>query len=202
MASLGELRREYERAHFPADRRLDLHGEAPRMARERALRWIQSRAHEAPGQELLLIVERAVQPGRRPSAVAEAIRELLTDLNGKLLAGWHPFGPGSVALRIADFPSILPLMAPARSEGDGRTNATSGAARPPPEDDIPAELLELATRTAELRIEREGLSSRVLDVILREVWIEAQAAAMETRTSFAAGLERVHEAELDRMDRG
>jgi hypothetical protein len=171
------------------------------MARERALRWIQSRAHESPGQELLLIVERAVQPGRPPSAVSETIRKLLDDLNGKLLAWWQPFGPGSVALRIADYPSILSVATPARTEGDGRTKVTSGAARPAAADDIPTELLESATRAAELRIEREGLSSRVFDVILREVWIDAQAEAMESRTSFAAGLERVHELELARMER-
>lgn len=187
MRGMNNLMRDYERARFPLDRRLDLHGEGPRVARERALHWIQSRAHEAPGQELLLIVSRSGRSGRIFSAVEVEVRRLLTELDGKLLAWWQPFAPGSLAVRIAEEPRMLPLpQAPAPPEGDGRTPETAGAARPSPRDDIPSELMAELTRAAEARIEREGLSFRILDVVLREVWIEAQALAMEERISFEA----------------
>ncbi|MEX2581709.1 MAG: hypothetical protein WD766_00410 [Gemmatimonadota bacterium] len=196
---MGELMREYERARFPADRRLDVHGEGPEMARERALRWIQSRAHEAPGEELLLIVERGGRPGRSPSPVATAVSRLLADLEGKLVEWWQPFAAGSLALRVAIRPSVLPRpSASAAPDGDGRTEETAGAARPPPAADIPPELMDAATRAAELRIEREELSIRVMDVVLREVWIEAQAIAMEERLSFQVAMDRIVDAERER----
>ncbi|MEX2570844.1 MAG: hypothetical protein WD737_06025 [Gemmatimonadota bacterium] len=196
MAGLSDLMREYERARFPAHRRLDLHGEGPRVARERALRWIQSRAHEAPGEELLLILERGGRPGRGPSPAASEVGRLLRDLEGKLIDWWQPFAPGSLAVRIANEPNVLPLPRPSRRPtGDGRTEETAGSARPPPRLDIPPELYEMASRTAELRISREGLSIGVLEVVLREVWIEVQALAMERRLTFAAALEDVFQAE-------
>jgi len=197
MVRLNQLMREYERARFPADRRLDLHGEGPGTARERALRWIQSRAHEAPGEELLLIVERAVRPGRAPSPVANSVSALLRDLDGRLIEWWQPFTPGTLALRLARHPDLRePRGARREPASDGRTPETAGAARPPARDDIPSELLPSATRAAELRIEREGLSQRVLDVVLREVWIEAQGIAMERRLSFASAIVRLVEEEL------
>lgn len=203
MAGLSDLRREYERAHFPASRRLDIHGEGPSAARDRALHWIQSRAHEEPGGEFLLIVERAIRPGRPPSVVAQAVVALLQELQGKLLEWWQPFTPGTYAIRIAETPSMLPAPRPTTpgTEGEGRTADTAGAARPSPRDDIPPELLALATQVAELRMEREALSPRVGDVVLREIWIEAQALAMDRRITFEAALEILRLDETHRVVR-
>jgi hypothetical protein len=64
VAGLHDLAREYEAQRFPPTRRLDLHAEGPQVARDRALHWIQSFAHEQPGAELLLIVERGGRPAR------------------------------------------------------------------------------------------------------------------------------------------
>src|SRR5688572_27101090 len=101
MAGMNDLMREYEQARFPADRRLDVHGEGPAVARERVLQWIQSWAHESPGLELLLIVDRVRRPGRPVSPVAKAVQTLLAELQGKLLDWWQPFAPGSIAVRVA-----------------------------------------------------------------------------------------------------
>jgi hypothetical protein len=198
MPGFNELMREYERKRFPPERRLDLQGEGPRSARERSLHWIQSKAHEAPGADLLLIVERGVRPGRPPSPVAVEVQKLLEELDGRLIDWWQPFAPGSLALRTAVEPRmhLAPPRAVAREEGEGRTEETAGAAHPPAREDIPPELLEQVERTAELRIEREGHSIRLLDVVLREVWIEVQVEAMERRLSFEAALQRVREAEM------
>lgn len=200
MAGLKDLMRDYERARYPEDRRLDLHGEGPRPARERALHWIQSRAHETPGEELLLIVERGGRPGRSASPVETEVRKLLEEIQGRLIDWWQPFAPGSLAVKV----SLEPRMEARRKtvaqlDGEGRTEETAGAARPPPHRDIPPELIELATRAAELRIEREGLSMRILEVVLREVWIEAQALAMEERVGFDEALRRLQNVELRRM---
>jgi hypothetical protein len=199
MTGMKDLMREYERVRFPPDRRLDLQAEGPGAARERALAWIQSRAHEAPGQELLLIAARGVRPGAQPGAVEDSLRKLLNDLQGRLIDWWQPFAPGSLALRIATQPTMLPRSRPlAKEVGDGRTQETAGAARPSPLDDIPPELLDLARRATALRIEREGLSIRIEEVVLREVWIEVQARAMDRRTSFEAALDALYREELGR----
>lgn len=196
MTGLSDLMREYERARYPEDRRLDVHAEGPGVARDRALRWIQSHAHEAPGEDLLLIVERGARPGRQPGPVEIAVRELLGQLQGRLIDWWQPFAPGSLAVRVAVEPRMqVPNERAVEPAGEGRTAETAGAARPHPAADIPAELLPMATRAAELRLERESLSIRLLDVVLREVWIEAQALAMEDRTSFADALARLRERE-------
>jgi hypothetical protein len=199
MAEMKDLMREYERARFPPERRLDIHGEGPRIARDRVLRWIQSRSHETPGAELLLIVGRGDRPGRQPGPVEAAVRSLLAELEGRLIEWWQPFAPGSLAVRIAADPRMTPIV-PDRpvATGDGRTPETAGAARPSPAVDIPAELLETARRAADLRIEREGLSIRLVDVVLREVWIEAQARAMEVGTTFEAAIAEVYAGELGR----
>lgn len=198
LSGLGDLMRQYERARYPQERRLDVHGEGPAVARERALRWIQSRAHEEPGQELLLIVARGGRPGKPPGPVETEVRSLLDELEGKLIDWWQPFAPGSLALAIAREPTMLNggHARPAQP-GDGRTRETAGAARPAPERDIPPELLDLATRIAELRVEREQHSIRVLPVVLREIWIEAQALAMEERVGFDTALEALRVRELD-----
>jgi hypothetical protein len=199
MAGMSDLMREYERARFPADRRLDVQGEGPRVARERALHWIRSRAHEAPGQELLLIAERGRRPGRGPGPVEAEMRKLLDELRGKLIDWWQPFTPGSLAMRIALDPRMWrPIATSPEPPGDGRTEQTAGSARPSPHTDIPPELLATARQVAELRIEREGLSIRILDVILREVWIEAQAFAMDRRVTFATAFEQVLRDESER----
>jgi hypothetical protein len=192
MAGLRDLMKEYERSRFPADRRLDLQGEAPRQARERALRWIQSRAHEAPGEELLLILERGLRPGQPNGAATRAVEGLLREVEGKLIDWWQPFAPGSLALRVALQANVLPgVEGWSPPADDGRTAETAGAALPPARADIPVELLGVAERAAELRREREGLSVRLLDVVLREVWNEAQALAMSERLSFGSALDRV-----------
>lgn len=198
MTGLGDLMREYERARYPEERRLDLHGEGPAVARERALRWIQSHAHEEPGQDLLLIVARGERPGRPATPVETEVRALLEELRGRLVEWWQPFAPGSLALRIARQPTMTSGRASRPSDpGDGRTAETAGVARPDPENDIPPGLLRLATHIAELRIEREQHSIRVLGVVLREVWIEAQALAMESRIGFGEALERLRVGEAE-----
>ncbi|HST62916.1 MAG TPA: hypothetical protein VLK84_29685, partial [Longimicrobium sp.] len=77
---LNELSREYEARHFPPTRRLDLQGEGPETARQRALRYIQSFAHEQPGAELLLIVERGRKPGGRRGPIRTSVEALLDEL--------------------------------------------------------------------------------------------------------------------------
>lgn len=196
MAKLTDLSREYEERHYPALRRLDLHGEGPRAARDRALRWIQGFAHEEPGSDLLLIVERGVRPGHTGGPVRRAVESLLRHLEGRLIEWWQPFGPGSLAVRIA----IEPRMVPPRSR---RTPASATLLQPdtgtelPPEDeaDIPPDLLPVARRAAELRRMREGLSVRITEVLLHQVWIEAQAAAMHERIGWDAAFQRVLERE-------
>jgi hypothetical protein len=192
---LNELSREYEARHFPISRRLDLQGEGPDTARDRALRWIQTFAHEEPGAELLLIVERGRH--RRRGPVRIAVEGLLEELTGGLLEWWQPFAEGSIACRVARDPRRW-AKAPAAvvdPKDEGRTAETAGAAYLPPESDIPAELLPLARRAAEFRRMREGLAASAYDVVLRGVWNEAQAAAMERRVPFREALEEIEREE-------
>lgn len=205
VSGLHDLAREYEAKRFPVSRRLDLHAEGPAVARDRALKWIQSYAHEEPGQELLLIVERGRRPGRPPSPVHLAVERLLRELQGGLIEWWQVFGPGSLAVKVAIEPRmVVPGRRPAEPAGDGRTPETAGAAPLAAHHDIPDELLDLAERVAELRRDREGISVGMLDVVLRRVWIEAQAAAMAERITFEAALERLlereHEINLEEME--
>lgn len=201
MAGLHDLAREYEARRFPAARQLDLHGDGPRAARDRALQWIQSYAHEEPGQEVLLIVERGQRPGRPATPVRQAVETLLDELGGKLVDWWQRFGQGSIAVRIAAEPTMRPFAAEEApvEEGDGRTPETAGVALLALHHDIPDELLDLAERAAELRRTREGVSVRLMDTVLRRVWIEAQAEAMEQRVSWEAALRRLLEVERGRM---
>ena len=201
MAGLHDLAREYEARRFPPGRQLDLHGEGPQAARERALHWIQSFAHEQPGEEVLLIVERGNRPGRPATPVRQAVEKLLDELRGRLIDWWQAFGTGSLAVRVSEMPRMRPLPsgeAPVL-EGDGRTPETAGTALLALHHDIPDELLELARRVAELRRVREGISVRMLDTVLRRIWIETQAAAMDERISFEAALERILEEERERV---
>jgi hypothetical protein len=201
VAGLHDLAREYEARRFPAARQLDLHGDGPRAARERALQWIQSFAHEEPGQEVLLIVERGQRPGRPATPVRQAVETLLDELGGRLIDWWQRFGHGSIAVRIAAEPTMRPLAPeePPLPEGDGRTPETAGVGLLALHHDIPDELFDLAERAAELRRTREGVSVRLMDSVLRRVWIEAQAEAMEQRVSWEAALRRILEAERGRM---
>jgi hypothetical protein len=200
MAGMKDLMREYERARFPPDRRLDLHGEGPSIARERALQWIRSRAHEAPGQELLVIVDRGTRR-RGPSAIEASVRELLEELDGRLIDWWQPFAPGSLAFKVSSSPNVVPIPSGAPPPaGEGRTPETAGSARPPVRADIPPDLLPALTRAAELRLDREELSARLLDVVLREVWYEAQAMAMERRISFEEAAESIGRREASKRD--
>jgi hypothetical protein len=194
MAGFENLSREYEARRFPVTRRLDLHGEGPRVARDRALHWIQSFAHEEPGAELLLIVERGARPGARPGPVRQSVEKLLREISGGLIEWWGPFASGSLAVRIARDPRMVALQRPREpmaDEHDGRTPETAGAALPAPEIDIPDELLPTATHVAELRRSREGLSVGLMEVVLRRVWIEAQAIAMSERVRFETALQRL-----------
>jgi hypothetical protein len=194
MKGFQDLNREYEAKRYPPTRRLDLHGEGPAAARERALRWIQSFAHEEPGAELLLVVERGGRPGARPGPVRQSVEKLLGELVGGLIEWWGPFASGSLAIRIAAQPRRIPLTLStpsAADKHDGRTPETASAAQPRPDVDIPAELLPAAQQVAELRRDRDGLSIGLFEVVLRRVWIEAQAIAMSERLSFAAALERL-----------
>ncbi|HEV2131427.1 MAG TPA: hypothetical protein VGR27_10015 [Longimicrobiaceae bacterium] len=191
MAQLNDLSREYEARRFPQAQRLDVHGEGPEAARQRALQWIQSHAHEAPGSELLLVVERGRM--RRASPVRQAVEKLLGELTGGLIEWWQPFGPGSLVVRISLDPRLrrLPVAkVPVRGD-EGRTPETANPAGLAPDRDIPPELLPLARRTAELRRTREGLAVSLLELVLRRIWIEAQAAAMSERISFEDALQRI-----------
>jgi hypothetical protein len=201
VAQWNELTREYEARRYPPTRRLDLAGEGPDTARQRALRWIQSFAHEQPGAELLLVVDRTRRPGGRKGAVLAAVERLLADLSGRLVDWWSPFGEGSLAVRVAAEPTMLvPDVRPADAGGpEGRTPETAGAAYLDPEDDIPEELLPLARRAAELRRTREGLAVSLLPVVMRELWIQAQAIAMADRVSWEDALRAVAAAEEARL---
>ena len=201
MAGLRDLAREYEARRFPPTRRLDLHGEGPQVARERALHWIQSFAHEQPGEELLLIVERGRRPGSAPTSVRRSVEKLLEELRGKLIDWWQDFGAGSIALRISVTPRMdpLPPTQPLQQRGEGRTPETAGAAPLALHYDIPDELLELAHRAAELRRVREGISVGLLDVVLRRIWIETQAIGMGERVCFEAALNRILAEERERV---
>lgn len=201
MAGLHDLTREYEARRFPATRRLDLHGEGPQAARERALRWIQSFAHEQPGEEVLLIVERGNRPGRPSTPVRQAVEKLLDELQGRLIDWWQYFGAGSLAVRISEMPHMRPpgTGQPGLPEGEGRTPETAGTALLALHHDIPEELSELANRTAELRRVREGISVRLIDVVLRRIWIETQAAAMDERISFEVALTRILDREREKV---
>ena len=191
---LNELAREYEARHFPITRRLDLQGEGPQTARERALHWIQSFAHEQPGTDLLLVVQR----GRhRKGPVLLEMEKLLDELTGGLIDWWQPFAEGSLALRIARDPRRWApgAKAPAPAKGEGRTPETAGAKYLPPQADIPPELLPVATRAAELRRTREGLAVPLADVVLRGIWIDAQARAFDEGVSWEQALREVLHAE-------
>lgn len=193
MTRLNELSREYEARHYPLTRRMDLQGEGPQTARERALRWIQSFAHEQPGADLLLVVQR----GRhRKGPVLLEVEKLLTELTGGLIEWWSPFADGSLALRIARDPRRVPLARPAAApKGEGRTPETAGAKYLAPQADIPPELLDVAARAAELRRTREGLGVRVTDVVLRGIWMDAQARAFTDGVSWEQALRDTLEAE-------
>ena len=200
MAGLHDLAREYEAQRFPPTRRLDVHAEGPQVARERALRWIQSFAHEQPGSDLLLVVERGKRSGRVATPVRIAVERLLGELQGRLIDGWQTFGPGSLAVRVAAEPRMTPLgAAPADPVGEGRTPETAGVAPLALHHDIPDDLLDLAGRAAELRRVREGISVGALDVVLRRIWIETQAAAMQERIPFERALRRILAEERERM---
>lgn len=197
---LNELSREYEARHFPPTRRLDLQGEGPETARQRALRWIQSFAHEQPGAELLLIVERGRKPGSRRGPVRAAVEVLLDELKGGLIEWWQPFAEGSLALRIAAEPRRWVAPGPRPEDPtEGRTDETAGRAYLHPEADIPEELRPLARRVAELRRTREGQAVGLMDVVLREIWIEAQAAAMTDRTDWDTALRAIARREEARI---
>lgn len=197
---LNELSREYEARHFPLTRRLDLQGEGPETARQRALRWIQSFAHEQPGVELLLIVERGRKAGGRKGPVRTSVEKLLDELKGGLISWWAPFAEGSLALRISADPHRWVAPPPRPDDpSEGRTEETAGRAYLPPEEDIPEELLPLARRTAELRRTREGQAVGLMDVVLREIWIEAQVAAMTDRTDWDTALQAIARREEERM---
>ena len=82
---------------------------------------------------------------------------------------------------------------------EGRTDETAGRAYLHPEADIPEELLPLARRVAELRRTREGQAVGLMDVVLREIWIEAQAAAMTERTDWDSALRAIARREEARI---
>jgi hypothetical protein len=189
---LNDLAREYEARHYPPTRRLDLQAEGPETARARALRWIQTFAHEQPGTHLLLIVERGRKAASRKGPVRASVEALLDELTGGLIAWWQPFAEGSIAVRVADEPRRWAAAAPpAEPEGEGRTDETAGRRHLDPRADVPPELLGLALRVAETRRDREGQPPGVTDVVLREVWIEAQARAMSEETDWEDALNHI-----------
>jgi hypothetical protein len=192
VTKLNELAREYEARHFPPTRRLDVQGEGPQTARERVLRWVQSFAHEQPGVDLLLVVQR----GRhRKGPVLLEVEKLLDELTGALIDWWQPFAEGSVALRVARDPRRVPAARAPAAVGDGRTPETAGARYLSPLADIPPEILPIATRAAELRRTREGLTVGVAEVVLGGIWNEAQARAFTENVSWEQALRDTLEAE-------
>lgn len=197
MSGFGDLAREYEAKRFPPTRQLDVHGDGPGAARDRALRWIQSFAHEEPGVELLLVVERGRGRSQRPGPVRLAVEKLLRELEGRLIDWWQVFGDGSLAVRVAAEPRMWSEPdAPPEPRDDGRTPETAGVGLLALGHDIPDELLDLAARAAELRRTREGISVGMTDAILRRIWIEAQADAMTRRVDFGEALESILAEEL------
>lgn len=197
---LNELARQFEAQRYPPTRRLDLQNEGPDTARQRALRWIQSFAHEQPGADLLLIVERSRRPGARKGPIRAAMEKLLDELKGGLIDWWQPFAEGSLAVRVAADPHRWQPRPPRPDDPtEGRTDETAGRAYLDPESDIPEELVPLARRAAELRRTREGQAVGLADVVLREIWIEAQAAAMTDRTSWDDALRTIARREERRM---
>ena len=197
---LNELSREFEARHYPPTRRLDLQGEGPETARQRALRWIQSFAHEQPGADLLLIVERTRRDHTRKGPIRMAVEKLLDELNGNLIDWWQPFAEGSIAVRVSADPHRYRPAGPRPEEpGEGRTDETAGRVWLHPEADITEELVPLARRVAELRRTRERQAVGLMDVVLREVWIEAQAAAMTDRTDWETALQAIARREQARM---
>lgn len=199
MTRLNELAREYEARHFPPTRRLDLQGEGPDTARDRALRWIQHFAHEHPGAELLLVVERGRKERKGPVRIA--VERLLDELTGGLLEWWQPFAEGSLACRIARDPRRWAREAPPAHDprDEGRSAETAGAAFLAPEADLPPELVPLARQAAELRRTREGLPAAAMQVVLRGVWNQAQAAAMDRRIGFDQALREIEAEERRRL---
>jgi hypothetical protein len=197
VSGFGDLAREYEAKRFPPTRRLDVHGDGPGVARDRALRWIQSFAHEEPGVELLLIVERGRGRSHRAGPVRLAVEKLLGELEGRLIEWWQVFGDGSLALRVAADPRMWSVQEPrVEPRDDGRTPETAGLGLLALGHDIPDELLDLAARVAELRRTREGISVGMTDAVLRRIWIEAQADAMTRRVEFEEALASILSAEL------
>lgn len=197
MAGLRDLSREYEARRYPPQRRLDLQAEGPRTGRERALRWIEMWAHEEPGAELLLVLERGRIGPTRPGSTRAAVEALLEELRGGLLDWWQPFTPGTLALRIALEPrrvSEAPQQDAIASD-DGRIPETGGAAYLAPDRDIPPELLPLATRAAELRATREELSAMLIPLLTRRIWIEAESLAMSESVGWGDALARIVAAE-------
>ena len=188
---------EYEDSRFSAHQRLDLQAEGPRQAGERLLHWIQSRSHEDPGSELLVIARRGGTPGSDPVPVEREVERVLRQVDRKLIDWWHPMTPGSFALKVSDDPQMALKRRVKVLQDDGRTADTLSAAGPDPDTDIPPDLLELARSVALLRIEREELSAGVQQLILREIWVEAQALAMEERLSFGDALGRLKKEELE-----
>jgi hypothetical protein len=145
------------------------------------------------------VVERGKRPGSRKGPVRVAVEKLLDELRGGLIEWWQPFADGSLALRVARDPRLHPAAAPPPEVGEGRTPETAGQAYLSPRADIPPELLPLAERVAELRRMREGLPVGVTDVVLRGIWIEAQARAMGERVPFQETLQALLRAEKERM---
>jgi hypothetical protein len=192
MRDLTGLARSYEDRRFPPARRLDLQAEGPEMARGRALRWIESVAHEEPGVELLLILERRAGPVRTGS-VRSAVEALLDDLTGRLLDWWEPFGPGSLVVRVSSSPDRFRRVAERdpRPGPAARFEEAAATGWVEPREDIPADLLPTAERIAELRRQREGLSPGLVDVMLQQIWVEVQALAMDESISFELALEEV-----------
>jgi hypothetical protein len=193
MPGLHDLGREYEARRFPPGRRLDLHGEGPAAAGERALRWLQSHAHEEPGAEVLLILERGRGAHGRRSGVRAAVESVLDRLTGRLIEWWQPFTPGTVAVRLAESPDMKQAgpTRPRELPLDGRDARTAGALTLAAAEDIPRELIPLARMATELRRSREGLPTGAAEVLLGGIWIEAQAEAMSERISFDEALRRL-----------
>ena len=200
MSRLNELAREYEARHYPPTRRLDLQGQGPETARQRALQWIQSFAHEQPGADLLLVVERTQRRHGGKTALRIAVEKLLDELKGGLIDWWQPFAEGSLALRVSRDPHRFAPEGPRREpEGEGRTPETAGAKYLSPRADIPEELLPLAERIAEMRRTRERMGVSMTEVVLRGLWIEAQARSMAERVSWEAALEHIRRDEEARL---
>jgi len=161
--------RRWEALNFPPSCRLDLEGEGPETAYRRARRWLQTQAQERPGAALLLQL-----PAReRAPRVWSAVLALLGRLRPRVVQEWRPFGPASLAVRLAP-PLAIPPPPPPPPE---RPRYTLHPERWYPREEVPPALRPQLERLAELHRAAAGLGPAALPWLERRAWLDAQRRA-------------------------